>query len=55
MLAKVDTFAKAAEIFQKEEKAARTSKLFVSESADFNATSTYKKDQKFTQQNRITS
>jgi hypothetical protein len=49
MLAKVNTFARAIEIFQ-EEKAAKTSKQFVSGSADVNATSTYKKDQKFTQQ-----
>ena len=47
MLAKVKTFANAVEICQEEERAAKTSKQFVSgSSADVNATSTYKKDQK---------
>ena len=50
MLAKVKTFAKAVEICQEEERAAKTSKQFVSgSSADVNATSTYKKDQKSNQ------
>ena len=46
MLAKVDTFAKAVEVCLEEEKAAKSSKQFVSGSADVGATSTYKKDQK---------
>ena len=46
MLAKVDTFAKAVEICEEEEKAAKSSKQFVSGSADVNATSTYRRDQR---------
>jgi hypothetical protein len=47
MLTKVDHFAKAVEICLEEEKAAKTSRQFVSgSSADVAATSTYKKDQK---------
>ena len=46
MLAKVDTFARAVEICEEEEKAAKSSKQFVSGSADVNATSTYRRDQR---------
>ena len=46
MLAKVDTFAKAVEICEEEEKAAKSSKQFANGSGDAGATSGYKQQKK---------